>query len=179
MTHVVITSRLDCCCVLYVGQLLKMIPKSQMILNAAAHMLLLDKPRFHCLTPLLQELDWLLVVFQIQFKVLAITYKALKSLGSGYLKDHHSIQISAWPTQSSDGNFSWSHWLRRPDWWGSLQKPSQWWNSLRNEVCLASGLLFWRFLKIVLLKRAYLLDCCFITGFYAAFSSIFVCFIFL
>lgn len=40
-------------------------------------MLLLKKLRFHHVTPLLRELHWLPDVFQVQFKVLVITYKTL------------------------------------------------------------------------------------------------------
>lgn len=82
--------------------LLKMTQKLQLVQKAAARMLL-DKPRSHNATPLLEELHWLLVSFWIQCKVLVITHKALNGLVSGYLKDHLSIKISAQPLQSVPG----------------------------------------------------------------------------
>lgn len=48
-------------------------------------------------TPILQELHWLPVDFWPQFKMLLITFKALYSLGPGYLRDHLTLQHSAWP----------------------------------------------------------------------------------
>lgn len=89
------------------AQLLQCVPnvglpwKSQLVQNAAAHMLL-KKQTFHHATLLLQELHWKPVVFHVQFKLPFIIYKALYGLGLGYLKDHFPIQISAWALWSSD-----------------------------------------------------------------------------
>lgn len=66
----------------------------------------------HSITPLLQELHWLPVVWGIQFMVLAITFKALHGVDPGYLKEL--------------GGFSRSHRLRKLGWWGSRRGPSPW-----------------------------------------------------
>lgn len=47
------------------------------------------------------DLYWILVVFQAQFKVLVITYKALYNSGQGYLKDCLIVNLSGRPLQSS------------------------------------------------------------------------------
>lgn len=113
-----------------VGLLLKRTPKSQLVQNAAAACLLLAKTRFHHATPLPQELDPLSLVFQIQFKVLVITYKALYSPGPGYLKDCvrppsppttifcKSLTISGW------GPSLRSHLLKNLGWWEVGRGPS-------------------------------------------------------
>lgn len=47
-------------------------------------------------TPLFCDLHW----FQVQFKVLIITFKVLHGLGPGYFRDHLSPVVSAHPIQS-------------------------------------------------------------------------------
>lgn len=49
----------------------------------------------------LQEFRWLPVVFQAQFKVLFIIFKVLYNLGSGYLKNHLALHISACALRST------------------------------------------------------------------------------
>lgn len=73
--------------------------------NAAAQMLL-GKLKFRCAILFLQELDWLLAVFQFQFKVTVICYKAINCLGLCYLKYCLPLQGSACPLWSSDEGLS-------------------------------------------------------------------------
>lgn len=52
---------------------------------AAAYMILC-RPQGTYVLSLLQELHWLFICFQVQSKVLAVTYKALHGLGPGYFE---------------------------------------------------------------------------------------------
>ncbi len=54
--------------------------------NSAAR-LLTRADRFEHITPVLASLHWLPVCFRIDFKVLLITYKALKGLTPQYISD--------------------------------------------------------------------------------------------
>lgn len=50
--------------------------------------------------PILQELLWLLICFQIQLKMLVITFKHLHGLGPGYLKDSLSLITYTCPSRT-------------------------------------------------------------------------------
>ena len=84
MTHALVTSQLDYCNTLDVGLPLECVQKLQWVQNAAASLLTVAAYGEHT-TPLLQQLHWLPVRFRAQFKVLVLTYKALKGLGPSYL----------------------------------------------------------------------------------------------
>lgn len=64
--------------------------------------------------PFLQELHWLPMVFQTQFKMPVFIVKALNGLSPGYLKD---LQRSA---RTSVRAFSGSYLYERQGWWGLL-----------------------------------------------------------
>lgn len=80
VVHALIISRLDYCNELYVGLPSRMTRKLQLVQNAAAW-LLTGSRWFDSVEPLLQQLHWLLIHFQSQFKVLILTLKALHCLG--------------------------------------------------------------------------------------------------
>lgn len=60
----------------------------------------LSAPHFPYITALLCELQWLLVSFPVQFKVLGIPFRALNGMRPGYLHDCLFLRIFAYPTRS-------------------------------------------------------------------------------
>lgn len=86
LIHAFVTSRLDYC-----NSLLAACPKSslrnlQLVQNAAARLLTRTNRREH-ITPILKSLHWLPIEFRIKFKILLITYKAIKGMAPSYLQD--------------------------------------------------------------------------------------------
>lgn len=69
--------------------MLQLVQKLQLVQNAAVSLLTGAGYRKHVF-------PW------AQFKMLVMTYKALYSLGLGYLKDHFSFSAPAWVPSSSD-----------------------------------------------------------------------------
>lgn len=69
-------------------------------------------------TPLLCELHWLPVWFQMQLEVLVVTFKTLYGLGMGYLRDFFP-RVSTCPTQSS----RLGHSAKNVGWWGLEDRP--------------------------------------------------------
>lgn len=72
----------------------------QLVQNVAVQMLS-GQSKFYHVTPILHVLHWFPVIFQTQFKRLVIPYKALYSLGPGYLKDRLILQNYSWPLRST------------------------------------------------------------------------------
>ena len=62
------------------------IKKLQRVMNASAR-LIYCAPKFCHITPILKELHWLPVRARIEFKILFITFKAIKGLAPKYLSD--------------------------------------------------------------------------------------------
>ena len=62
------------------------IKKLQRVMNASAR-LIYCVPKFCHITPILKELHWLPVRARIEFKILLITFKAIKGLAPKYLSD--------------------------------------------------------------------------------------------
>ncbi|KAF7239998.1 Pro-neuregulin-1, membrane-bound isoform [Varanus komodoensis] len=91
--HALVTSHLDYCNPLYVGLPLKTVRILQLVQNIAAR-LLTGTGRYSHITPILYQLHRLPVEVQAQFRVLVLTYKALNSLGPGYLKEHTSTSTT-------------------------------------------------------------------------------------
>ncbi|KAF7249253.1 putative RNA-directed DNA polymerase from transposon BS, partial [Varanus komodoensis] len=100
VTHVLVTSRLDFCNALYVGLPLKTVWILQLVQNRAAR-LLTGTGRYVHMTPVLRQLHWLPTEVRAQFKVLVMTYKALNSLGPGYLKERLRPYTPARPLRSA------------------------------------------------------------------------------
>ncbi|KAF7247075.1 putative RNA-directed DNA polymerase from transposon BS [Varanus komodoensis] len=99
VTHALVTSRLDFCNELYMGLPLKTVWILQLVQNRAAR-LLTGTGRYVHMTPVLRQLHWLPIEVQAQFKVLVMTYKALNSLGPGYLKERLRPYMPAHPLRS-------------------------------------------------------------------------------
>lgn len=75
-----VTSLLDYCNALYIRLSLKSIWKLHLVQNAAAQTVTCVPHRTPA-TPLLHELHWLPVFFQVQFKLLVLTFKSLHGMG--------------------------------------------------------------------------------------------------
>ncbi|KAF7235274.1 hypothetical protein EYD10_17889 [Varanus komodoensis] len=97
--HVLVTSRLDFCNVLYMGLPLKTVWILQMVQNRAARFLTRTGCYFH-ITLVLYQFHWLPIKVRAQFRVLVITYKALNGLGPGYLKEHLWPYLPSRPLRS-------------------------------------------------------------------------------
>ena len=77
LVHALVISRLDHCNTLYMGLPLRLTRKLQMVQNAVASLLSGVRKHQH-ISPTLAALHWLPVRLRVDFKVLMITYKALK-----------------------------------------------------------------------------------------------------
>ena len=86
LIHAIVTSRLDYCNGLLCGVPECQIKKLQRVTNASAR-LIYCVPKFCHITPILKELHWLPVRARIEFKILLITFKAIKGLAPKYLSD--------------------------------------------------------------------------------------------
>ena len=96
LIHAFVTSRLDYCNGLLYGVPECQIKKLQRVMNASAR-LIYCVPKFCHITPILKELHWLPVRARIEFKILLITFKAIKGLAPKYLSDLMEIlQMSSY-----------------------------------------------------------------------------------
>ena len=101
--HATVTSGLDYCNSLYAGLPLALTQKLQLIQNAVARVLTKTPWKSH-IRPILQQLHWLPVEFRIRFKVLVLTFKAIRGPGPTYLRDHLFPYIPRRTLCSSDAN---------------------------------------------------------------------------
>ncbi len=84
LVHAFMTSRLDYCNALLGGCPASSINKLQVVQNAAARVLTRSRKYDH-ITPILRSLHWLPIKFNISYKILLLTYKALNGLAPAYL----------------------------------------------------------------------------------------------
>ncbi len=84
LVHAFMTSRLDYCNALLGGCPASSINKLQIVQNAAARVLTRSRKYDH-ITPILQSLHWLPIMFRISYKILLLAYKALNGLAPAYL----------------------------------------------------------------------------------------------
>ena len=86
LIHAFITSRVDYCNSFLYGLPKCQLNKLQRVQNAAVS-LIFNASRFCHITPLLVQLHWLPVIHRINFKILLITFKALRGLAPPYISE--------------------------------------------------------------------------------------------
>ena len=81
-----------------------MIVKLQRVQNAAARLVVMQGKFCH-ITPVLHQLHWLPVLFRVNFKVLLLTFKAIRKLAPSYINDLFKIKPlnSKYGLRSNDG----------------------------------------------------------------------------
>lgn len=84
--HVFISSRLDYCNGLFTCLNQGTMAQLQLVQNSAARLLTRTKKREH-ITPVLASLHWLPIKFRVDFKLLVLTFQALKGDAPEYLTD--------------------------------------------------------------------------------------------
>ena len=82
--HAFVSARIDYCKSIFYGIPDDHLNKLQRIQNTAAR-LVCQQSRYCHITPLLFNLHWLPVKFRIAFKIILITFKALKRLAPAYV----------------------------------------------------------------------------------------------
>ena len=89
IVHVFITSPLDYCNSLMYGLPNVQSSKLQRVQNAAAR-LIMDIPKYSHITPVLYDLNWLPIAYQIKFKILILT---IYGLAPSYLSDLIKVML--------------------------------------------------------------------------------------
>ena len=95
-----ITSRLEYCNSICAGLPLKQISRLQRVQNNAAKPIL-GKSKYDCVTPLLQELHWLPIIFRPQYKISTFVYHFFDSSLPGYLSQTLCAYEPTWNLRSS------------------------------------------------------------------------------
>ena len=103
LIHSFISSRIDYCNSLLYGVPKCHIDKLQRVQNATARLVM--QVKFCHITPVLHQLHWLPVLFRINFKVLLLTFKAIRKLAPSYINDLVKIKPlnSRYGLRSNDG----------------------------------------------------------------------------
>lgn len=86
LVHAFVSSQLDCGSCFLFGLPEFQLAKLQCLQNATARLVTLTKRREH-ITPILHDLHWLPVKSRIVYKILLITFKALKGLAPSYIRE--------------------------------------------------------------------------------------------
>ena len=132
--------------------------KISRVQRTAARLVLLSKEQYNTL-PLLKQLHWLPLSYRIKYKVLVLTFKALKGYGPSYLSE--LLQSVRHEHKSLRSNFK--HLLALPlnksvtygDRCFSVFAPSLW-NSIPQHLCALDSLLtFKKMLKTHFCTLAY------------------------
>ena len=101
VTHSFITARIDYCNGLLYGITEHNINRLQRIQNCAARLITNTKKYDH-ITPVLYTLHWLPIRQRVQYKILLLTYKAIKGLAPAYICELISLKTSSRTLRSSD-----------------------------------------------------------------------------
>ena len=112
--------------------------KLQLVQNAAARVLTRNLWKAH-MRSILQQLHWLPVEFRIRFKVLVLTFKAIRGPDPAYLRDRLSPYLPRRTLRSSGANL-----LEIPSHQDIRLAPTRarafsalapaWWNELPSEI---------------------------------------------
>ena len=86
LVYALVTSRLDYCNSLLLGVSQRLFARLQRVQNTAARLVLRLRKREH-ITPALASLHWLPIKFRPRFKILVLTFNALRGTGPRYLRE--------------------------------------------------------------------------------------------
>ena len=155
--HALISSWLDYCNALYVGVSQSSLSRLQLVQNAAARLLTNTHRRVH-ITPVLNSLHWLPVLFRIDFKLIMFVFKALNGLAPLYLSKLLTIRDPGRAWRSTNHlvvevpRSKYKHWGDR----GFSVAAPRLWNKLPTELSLISDPgLFKSRLKTYLFRMAF------------------------
>ena len=114
LVHAFVTSKIDCCNALLYGLPKGQLQQLQRVQNAAARLVTNTRKYAH-ITPVLKSLQWLPVEQRLMYKILLITFRALKFSSPQYINSlieiySHRVLVSGhlvnfpWPSQHLNGH---------------------------------------------------------------------------